>query len=225
MAALRQDDDLTAPVTASPAPDASTEAALRAEREIEHGLLRLARDGDFDAYEELHRRLEPAVGRFIRRLIGDGPEAEDALQDTFLSFYMHMRNIEPVEKLRPYLFRIARNRCYDSLRRQGRYEQLSLDDEPVGMRVSFAVQERNQPEDAAHWMLLYLEVQQAMDHLPELQRQALILYAEEDFSYAEIAEAMEVSVGTVKSRLYHAKAKLRGLLPVETLTALGVEMD
>lgn len=200
------------------------ESTFNDDRQIEHDLLREARTGDFIAYEDLHARLEPAIGRFVRRLIGDTAEAEDAIQDTFISFYMNMDRIEPVENLRPYLFRIARNRCYDALRRQGRYEQVSLDDEPTSIRVSFALHEKNMPEDTTHWLLLYMEVQQAMDQLPELQRQSLILYAEEEMSYAEVAEVMEVSIGTVKSRLYHAKAKLRGLLPIETLQAIGVDL-
>lgn len=194
------------------------------ERAIEGELLRQAQRGDLDAYEQIHARLEPAIRRFVRRLIGDTPEADDAIQDTFISLYMHMTRIDPVENLRPYLYRIARNRCYDALRRQGRYDELSLDDEPVGVRVSFALHDKDMPEDTTHWLLLYMEVQQAMDQLPENQRQSLILYAEEEMSYAEIAEVMEVSIGTVKSRLYHAKARLRGLLPVETLQAIGVDL-
>ncbi len=202
-----------------------SEAEIADERQIEQDLLRQAQQGDLFAYEDLHIRLEPPIGRFVRRLIGDTPEAEDAIQDTFVSFYMHMDRIEPVENLRPYIFRIARNRCYDMLRRQGRYDHLSLDDEPTNVRVSFSLHEKDMPEDTAHWLLLLMEVQQAMELLPENQRQAIILYAEEEMSYAEIAEVMEVSIGTVKSRLFHAKAKLRGLLPVETLKAIGVDLS
>jgi RNA polymerase sigma-70 factor (ECF subfamily) len=188
----------------------------------EADLLRLAQGGDYDAFEALHALLEPPLARFVRRLIGSAQEAEDIVQDTFISLYRALARIDPPEKLRPYLFRIARNRCYDSLRRQGRYDQLSLDDEPVSLRVSFtAGQDVPQPEDVAHWLLLYMEVQEAMDRLPELQRQALIMYSEQELSYAEIAEAMSVSVGTVKSRLFHAKKTLRGLLRPETLLALG----
>jgi RNA polymerase sigma-70 factor (ECF subfamily) len=80
------------------------------------------------------------------------------------------------------------------------------------------------PEELAHWLLIHLEVQEAMERLPELQRQALILYAEEGLAYAEIAEIMETSVGTVKSRLHYAKKLLRGLLRPETLRSLDEEL-
>ena len=189
----------------------------------EHELLSLAQNGDYDAFEQLHDRLQPPITRFVNRLVGGpGQEAEDIVQDTLISLYVNMKKIDPVENLRPYVFRIARNRCYDILRRQGRYEQLSLDDEVVNIRVSFDVADRssNQPEDVVHWLLLHLEVQEAMENLPELQRQALILYSEEHMSYAEIAEIMNTSIGTIKSRLFHAKKGLRRLLKPETLAAI-----
>jgi RNA polymerase sigma-70 factor (ECF subfamily) len=78
----------------------------------------------------------------------------------------------------------------------------------------------DEPEEVAHWLLIQLEVREAIDRLPEMQRQALILYSEEDLSYTEIAAVMETTVGTVKSRLFHAKQTLRRLLRPETLEAL-----
>jgi len=190
--------------------------------QAEHQLLRQAQEGDYDAFEQLHDALQPQIKRFVGRLIGYGQEVEDITQDTFISLYTNLCRIDPVENLRPYVFRIARNRCYDALRRQGRFEQVSLDDEPVEMRVSFAhVPYEGIPEDTTHWLLLHLEVQEAMDRLPELQRQTLILYCEEEMTYHEIAEVMNVSIGTVKSRLFHARATLRRLLKPETLRAIG----
>lgn len=188
---------------------------------IEVKLLLQAKEGDYDAYESLHNRLENPIRRFVRRLIGDVAEVDDVVQDTLISLYTNMHRIDPPENLRPYVFRIARNRCYDTLRKQGRFNQESLDDDVVNMRVSFnAHQQTQKPEDVTHWLLLYLEVQEAIDLLPELQRQALILFSEESLSYAEIAEIMDVSLGTVKSRLFHAKRTLRRLLNPETLKAI-----
>ena len=193
---------------------------------IEQTLLKRAQDGDYDAFDELHLLLEPVIGRFVRRLVGYGQEAEDIVQDTFLSLFTHLDRIEPAKNLRPYLFRIARNRSYDLLRRQGRFEKVSLDDEPIGVRVSFdlATQQDIPPEEVTHWILLNLEVQEAIDRLPERQRQTLILFAEENLTYAEIAEVIDVSIGTVKSRLFHAKKNLRGLLKPETLDLINEEL-
>jgi RNA polymerase sigma-70 factor (ECF subfamily) len=88
------------------------------------------------------------------------------------------------------------------------------------MRVSFSADGQDEPEDVVHWLLLHLEVQQAMEKLPELQRQTLIMYSEENMSYDEIAVAMDTTMGTVKSRLYHARQTLRRLLKPETVSAL-----
>ena len=195
------------------------EIAERTTQETE--LLNRARGGDFEAYETLQRQLEPAVRRFVRRLIGDSDLEDDLVQIVFIALYQHMDRIDPPEYLRPYLYRMARNRCYDELRRQGRYQIRSLDDDAMELHVSFtSAQDAPSQEDAAYWLLLALEVREAMERLPELQRQALILYAEEGLSYAEIAEAMETSSGTIKSRIHHAKKSLRRLMRPETLQAL-----
>jgi RNA polymerase sigma-70 factor, ECF subfamily len=188
----------------------------------EHELLLLAQQGDDDAFEQLHAALAPGIGRFVRRLIGDTPEAEDVVQDTLLALYLNLSRIEPVEKLRPYVFRIARNRCYDILRREQRHEEISMDEEPVNIRVSFEIADERAtaPEEVAHWLLLQLEVREAIDTLPELQRQTLILYADEALTYAEIAEVMGVNIGTIKSRLFHAKKGLRARLKPATLAAI-----
>ncbi len=196
----------------------------------EHELLKLAQQGDEDAFEQLHAALAPGIGRFVRRLIGDGQEAEDVVQDTLLALYLNLNRIEPVEKLRPYVFRIARNRCYDMLRRSGRYEEVSIDDEgddPLRVRVSFEIADERAtpPDEIAHWLLLQLEVREAIDSLPELQRQTLMLFAEESLTYAEIAEVMDVSIGTIKSRLFHAKRGLRARLKPETLAAIMEALD
>jgi RNA polymerase sigma factor (sigma-70 family) len=115
------------------------------------------------------------------------------------------------------------------LRRGGRYDEVSIDedeDDPMRVRVSFelADERATPPEEVAYWLLLQMEVREAMDSLPELQRQTLILFSEESLTYAEIAEVMGVSIGTIKSRLFHAKKNLRARLKPETLAAILEEL-
>lgn len=191
----------------------------------EHTLLMEAQQGDYFAFDQLHLKLEPIITRFVRRLVGYGQHVEDIVQDVFFTLFKNLEAIDPPEKLRPYLFRVARHRSYDLLRKQGRYDQVSLDDEPINVRVSFTSQSSISPDEATHWLLLQMEVQEAIDQLPEHQRQTLILYSEEDMTYAEIAEVTDVSIGTVKSRLFHAKKNLRGLLKPETLLAITEELS
>lgn len=193
----------------------------------EDTLLRLAQAGDDAAYAALIIKLEPAVRRFIRRLVGTHDAEDDIVQEVFIKLHRKLGRIDPAQGVRPYVFRMVRNRTYDELRNIGRYETLSLDDEPVEAYASFqttpSVGER--PEETAHWLLIQLEVQAAIDKLPELQRQTLILYSEEGLSYEEIAQVMGTHVGTVKSRLFHARKGLRRLMRPETLAALDAEFS
>jgi RNA polymerase sigma-70 factor (ECF subfamily) len=185
-------------------------------------LLCAAQSGDIDAYEMLQARLEPPIRRYVRRMIGgDGFITDDVVQDVFIALYTHLKDINPPEKLRAYVFRIAHNCCMNEFRRWQRENTISLDVEPVQMWVSFTASSNgSRPEELTHWLLLYMEVQEAMSELPDLQREALILFSEENLSYAEIAEIMDCSVGTIKSRLYHAKQTLRRLVRPETLHAI-----
>jgi RNA polymerase sigma-70 factor, ECF subfamily len=192
--------------------------------QYEQDLLIAAQEGDIEAYEDLQRLLEPDIRRFVQRKIFDAYAVDDVLQDVFLAFYQNLSRIQPVENLRPYIFRIARNKAYDDLRKLERNSDVSLDDEPVQMRVSFTeAQHQPKPDDLSHWMLLHIEVQAAIEQLPDNQREALLLYSEEQMSYAEIADVMDCSIGTVKSRLFYAKKALRGLMKMETLAVLDEE--
>jgi RNA polymerase sigma-70 factor (ECF subfamily) len=187
-------------------------------------LLLQAQDGNAEAYGDLQVLLEADVRRFVRRIIQHTETEDDIVQEVFIKFYLNLHKINPPESLRPYLFRIARNCCYDDLRRLHRAEDESLDEEPVEMRVSFtSAHQQPKPDDLTHWMLLGMEVRVAIDMLPEAQRQALILFSEEGLSYAEIAEVMEINIGTVKSRLHHAKKTLRAMMRPETVTLLDEE--
>lgn len=190
----------------------------------ETDLLRRSQAGDLDAFADLQASLEPAMRRFAARLLGRLDNVDDVVQDSMIALYLNLARIDPPSQLRAYVFRIVRNRCYDDLRRLKRGVPLSLDDDgedglglPLGEML---VAEGCGPEDVTCWMLLAMEVQAAIDRLPEVQRQALILYAEEKLAYEEIAAVMGCSIGTVKSRLFYAKKALRQMLPAATLEAI-----
>lgn len=188
----------------------------------EDELVLRAQSGENEAFGVLLVRLESPVRRFIWRLLGTHDAEDDIVQDVFISLYNNLHRVDVKQGIRPYVYRIARNRAYDELRKLKRREMLSFDDEPVEAYASLSAlpDSGDEPEEVAHWLLIQLEVREAIDRLPEMQRQALILYSEEDLSYTEIAAVMETTVGTVKSRLFHAKQTLRRLLRPETLEAL-----
>jgi RNA polymerase sigma-70 factor (ECF subfamily) len=196
-------------------------------RETESELLRRAKSGDRAAFDTLRKVLEPPVLRFARNLVGYSETEEDVLQNAFIALWVNLARIDPVERLRPFLFRIVRNLCYDELRRRGRFRAVSLDtgwEEPAepdhGLRDP-----RPPPDEEVQRILLIAEVQRAMQRLPELQRQALILHAIEDLPYAEVAVAMDTDIGTVKSRIHYARRNLQRLLRPDTKAALGLTRE
>ena len=185
----------------------------------EYGLLQLARTGHRDAFTQLIAALEAPARRFVRKLIGPGGAEDDIVQNAFLALYMNLERLDDGAKLRPFLFRVLRNQCYDELRAQGRYDVVSVDTGDDAEVQSLAAAPHTQPEEATHWLLLYSQVQEAIQQLPEMQRQTLLLYTEADLSYVEIAEVMNTSVGTVKSRLHYALRALRLALQERGVTS------
>ena len=190
----------------------------------ERELFEEAKASSRTAFDRLQDILDASVRRFVRRLVGISEAEDDIVQDAFLALYMNLERLESSEHLRPFLFRVVRNRCYDTLRRQGRFQYIPLEaaSEEAAVNPAFLTDCHRQPDEELHWILLYSEVQKAIDRLPEVQRQAIILYCEENLTYAQIAEAMGTDIGTVKSRIFYGRKNLRNLLKPEILEVLGI---
>ena len=193
----------------------------------EHELFEEAKASNRTAFDRLQEILDPSVRRFVRRLVGINQAEDDIVQDAFLALYMNLERLESSEHLRPFLFRVVRNRCYDTLRQRGRFQFVPLEtaSEDSAVNPSFLTDRQKQPDEQLHWKLLHSEVQKAIDRLPEIQRQTIILYCEENLTYAQIAEAMTTDIGTVKSRIFYGRKNLRKLLMPEILEALGIEKE
>ncbi len=191
----------------------------------EEQLLQRARAGDRRAFDALQLALQPQVRRFAAHILGNRLAADDLMaaldeiaQDVFLALFRSLARVTSVEHLRPFLFRVCRNCCYDRMRRtRGRYRQ-PLDDEAED-GGEWAGQPP--PDEATMWLLAWDEAEAAMAGLPEPQRLALYLYAEEGMSYEEVAAATQVDLGTVKSRVFSARKKLRARMSPGLLQALG----
>ena len=182
-----------------------------------------ARSGDRVAFDDLQRNLEPSIRNYIVRLIGPSDREDEIAQDAFLSLYSNLAKVEEAAHLRPFLFRIVRNLCYDELRRQRRFDFVPIEEGSYSSpELSWILDQRLQDEEV-HWIIAYSEVQKAMERLPELQRQSLILRYEQDLTYREIAEAMGTDTGTIKSRIHYGRSNLRKLLGPRLLRALGLK--
>jgi RNA polymerase sigma-70 factor (ECF subfamily) len=200
------------------------ERTVHPEENVLQGLLLRARQGDRAAFDCLQQRLESGVLRFIRRLIGGISQSEETIQDAarevFLALYLNLHRLSAPAMLRPFAYRVARNLCYDELRRRGRYDMASLEAMPdEGTNIPTPGPGIGETVERLY---LWSEVHAAIERLPEFQRQALILYSEEDLSYAEIAEVMVTDIGTIRSRLFHARQGLIRRLRPEVLEAFGI---
>jgi RNA polymerase sigma-70 factor (ECF subfamily) len=191
---------------------------------VEEELFRRAQAGDRAAFDRLRAMLDGTVRRFIRRLVGVCDAEEDVAQDAFVALYLHRNQVEPAENLRPFLFRIVRNRCYSELRRRGRFRAVSLDGLLEGADASLPalIDARPRPDERAQWLCAYAQALQEIQRLPELQRQTLILFCMENMSYAQVAVATATDPATVKSRLHLARHNLKKRLRPEVLEALGL---
>lgn len=186
-------------------------------------LLRRAQAGSRPAFDVIQNCLQGRVGSFVRHAIGDDLEAEDVVQEAFLSLWVNLGRIRSEVHLLPYLYRIVRNLCYDQLRRRRRTRSFMERNWDVGAAIGLA-QELAGPaaDEVVHWQLLGRRVEQTMEKLPACHREVLHLRFNEGFTYEQLAEATGVDLGTVKSRLHHARSLLANLLPPEVRRALGL---
>ncbi len=147
--------------------------------------------------------------RFAYRLSGSAADAEDLTQQTFLSAQTHLHQLREPEHAKAWMFSILRNMYLKGRRRRKQAKMVSLESAP----------EPAETEDEAVGLRLE-ELQTVLDELPDEFREPLILFYFQEFSYKEIAEVLEVPIGTVMSRLARGKGYLRKRLAPEEADSL-----
>jgi RNA polymerase sigma-70 factor (ECF subfamily) len=175
-------------------------------------LLFAAQKGNLDAYNLLVVRHQRSVFNVCYRILGSTAEAEDATQDTFLKAWQAATSFKG-GVVRPWLFRIATNRCYDMLRSSARRpaDSLTGDDDQMDIDppdTDDLVNPLAQAERSETSELL----QRLLDALPADQRIAVILCDVQRFSYEEASQITGVPAGTVKSRAFRGRERLRQAL-------------
>jgi len=172
-------------------------------------LIDQVRAGDLQSFEELIDRYRNQVFNFVYRILGSRDEAEDILQDTFMKVYQHLPRYKKQSKFSSYLFTIAHNLSMNRVNYRKR-SQMKLDTlAQSGGEVS--VSERT-PDAQLRENEVATVVHRAIGKLPPKYRAALVLSEFEGFSYKQISEVLDCSVGTVKSRIFRARDLLRGYL-------------
>jgi RNA polymerase sigma-70 factor (ECF subfamily) len=176
-------------------------------RAEEMALVERCRKGDLRAFEELYRQHAGRLYSVACRMVGNPSDAEDLLQEIFLSAHRKLDSFRGESALGTWLYRLATNLCLDHLRsKTARSGQLTsaLDDErelaDVGSRA------------LADQALTRMDLERALAQLPEGCRAAFVLHDIEGLEHREVAEALGIAEGTSKSQVHKARLRLRAFL-------------
>jgi RNA polymerase sigma factor (sigma-70 family) len=180
-------------------------------------LIAMARSGNPSAFETIVDRYQGRLLGFCRQMLGSTEDAEDILQEVFVNAYRAMLADEREINLRPWLYRIARNRSLNHLRKPTADAQESMDMVPAVEASSTAEKVHNREE--------FRQLLGDVKKLPETQRSALLLREMDALSYEEIAVAMDTTVPSVKSLLVRARISLAEASQARLLTCGEVHLE
>ena len=168
--------------------------------------------GDEAAFTSLVRRYRRELYNFLARFTGDKALADDVFQETFLQLHISARTFDTSRRLKPWLFTIAANKARDALRSRNRKRAAPLDatvsstDESETTYANLMPANIPSPEEFISNLEMRQAVQRIVSEMPENLRMVLLLCYFQDLAYKEIAEILDIPIGTVKSRLHAAVA-------------------
>ena len=181
---------------------ASRRRGIDRERLYETWLVLRCQQGHLDAFEELVNLFERRLFYYVRRMVDDEPSAWDVLQEVWIVVFRKIKTLKDPTAVRVWLYRIAHDQAISRVRREMRHER----QEKAGELVPET--EEGPADDIA--LAENVEIlHAALQRLRPLHREVLTLYFLEEMDYAQIAEVTRTSIGTVKSRLHHARKQLR----------------
>ena len=175
----------------------------------EQNWIQSARNGDQAAFGQLVMKYQKRVYALTVRMCPTPELAEEAAQETFLSAWQGLPFFRGDSAFSTWLYRLASNACVDLLRKEGRHQGPSLDDEAVSTEVPDT---RPTPEAAAEQKELRAQIEAGLRTLSPEHREVLILREIQQLSYDEIADALSLDLGTVKSRISRGRRQLRNFL-------------
>ncbi len=182
------------------------------QREIEM-LVERAREGDRSAFGQLVDEYKDKIYNYVARMLNDPYEAEDVTQEAFLRAYKSLPRFRGASSFHTWLYRIASNLAIDVVRKRKRQDPTFSLDEPLesedGEYERELPDETGGPEDRTSTRETRVAVRRAIMDLPEKLRDVMILYELQGETYDDIAEILDVPLGTVKSRLFNARNRLK----------------
>ena len=170
--------------------------------------------GDANAFEDLVRAHEKTVYNLALRTLGNAQDAEDVTQEAFLKAYRSLSSFRGDSKFSVWLYRIVSNLCLDQLRARKRKptQSMTVENEDGEEDILEIPDEQFSPEKLLDRKLTRESVRRGLAALPDDAREILLLREIGGRSYDEIAEALDLDIGTVKSRIFRARKKLCALL-------------
>lgn len=171
-------------------------------------LVEAFQQGDSSAFDQLVSRWDRKIQGAIYRMVGSGEESRDLCQEAFLKAYRGLSGFKKEARFSSWLYQIAVNVCRDRMRRQRGKTVVSLDEMSNAGELPF----KGTAPSALELMEagdLSRTVAAAVASLPEEQREVVVLKEYQDLTFLEIAEALDVPVSTVKTRLYRGLTQLR----------------
>jgi RNA polymerase sigma-70 factor (ECF subfamily) len=182
--------------------------------QAELSLVTRAAAGDRDARRELFERFRDVAYRVALRIAGRPEDALDVVQDSFIRAFERLTEFQRESGFQTWLLRIVSNRALDLLRARKVRLAVPLDADDEQARVELAARDSaGRPGHALEQSELAERLRRALESLPPDQRAVFALYATGELTYGQIAEALGIPIGTVMSRLFHARRKLHEMLP------------
>ena len=160
--------------------------------------------GDVEAFETLYRQHSAKIYTLASRMAGSAEDGEDLLQEIFLQAYRKLGSFKGDSALGTWLYRLALNHCLDYVRsRRAKMNKLT---ETLDAETSL------EPSARRETPIARMDLERAVERLPEGCREAFVLHDVEGFGHKEIADRLEIAEGTSKSQVFKARAKLRAWL-------------
>lgn len=192
----------------------SSPAPLHPAEEIR--LIAGAKHGDHASFEQLVDRYMGKAMTVARAYVNNREDALELAQEAFYRVYRSLDSFREGEPFAPWFFRILRNTCLSFLLKFKKRRHLSIDaplgNDPDGAPMAVADPHCVRPETDAETSEEQRQLRAALDSLPVMHKEILVLRHFEELDYASIAEVLDIPIGTVMSRLFHARRKLKDAL-------------
>jgi RNA polymerase sigma-70 factor, ECF subfamily len=199
----------------SPSDEASNREARRREAEEDRELIVRAQNGDGKAFRKLVERHQRRAYALALGLVRDPNDAHEIVQEAFLRVYRGLHSFQGGSSFFTWLYRIVTNLAIDLIRKPGRKDAELVDGQKIDEDTEFPLVSRIDGADPINVIRrreIAARIQAALDALPAIHRGVILMREVEGMSYEEMAQAMNVSKGTIMSRLFHARQKLQRAL-------------